>query len=156
VTDATTPSAPSPEPFGPEYPELGRAVAKIRAKAKNGIAALSKAERVAYANAIEERIRSLQRSEAARTSLVAGRRPNCASRTYLSDGAQIIKAIQKQQRDALQAAVVAERRNRTDEEWQQMYDAAMKEKRERAIEAAKPPEKKRAKRCAKSPSQSLL
>src|SRR5713226_9950622 len=117
-----------PKPFGPEYPrELGATVSKYRAKAKDSIFALSKAERDAWAYAIEKAILAKQRGSLSRETPT--HRISCASGTNHSDGRKISAAIREQHRSALLAYPSAERRKRSDCEWQAMYDHAMKQKR---------------------------
>lgn len=55
---------PVPAPFGPEYPDLGAGVAKFRrlAAKAGSVSAMPRAERHAYADAIEKAIRAKHRT----------------------------------------------------------------------------------------------
>jgi hypothetical protein len=120
-------------PFGPDYPvNLGTAVAKFRrATKRGGLAALSKAERHAYGAAVEKAILALQRTEAKCGLPPVSPKVNCASGTAYNTGAEIHEAMRRKQRSALANCAAAERRARTPEQWRDMYDRAMKAKRQR-------------------------
>jgi len=112
-----------PKQFGPEYPrELGATVAKYRNKAKDSIFALSKAERNAWADAIEKSILAKQRS-----ALLGQGSPPARPRP-------IGDALREQLRNALLAYPAKVRRERTPEAWQEMYDHAMKQKHQQQSE----------------------
>jgi hypothetical protein len=113
---------------GPLYPELGPSVEKFRRLSKNGISHLTRDQRVDYANAIETRIRALQRQE-----LQAGR-PAAPAETWVPD--QVGASVRRAHAASLAACAGKERRARKPEKWQAMYDEAMEEKRAR--EAAPP------------------
>jgi hypothetical protein len=115
---------------GPEYNIDSAALKKFRHRASKGLAILSRADRAAYAAAIEAAVLSAQRL-ALRRAAVSLPRPNCASGTTHSTGEAIHKAIREQHRAALLACPSQERRARSPQQWQEMYDAAMAEKRER-------------------------
>ena len=114
--------------FGPVYPELA-GMAKHRKAARNGLAAMSRAERQAYGLAVETAIRAKQRAELQRE--LPTHNVSCASGTNHNTGAAIHKAMQAKQRAALLAAPSAERRARKPAEWRRLYDAAMADKRAR-------------------------
>jgi hypothetical protein len=116
--------------FGPEYNIESASLKKHRAKARAGLSSLSRAERQAYGAAVEAAVLASQRA-ALRRAGESMPRPNCASGTAHSDGAAIIKAIREQQHNALLACPSKIRRARSPYEWQQMYEAAMAEKRKR-------------------------
>lgn len=119
---------------GPEYPNLGASVQKFRRAArKGGLRSMDRFYVVAYATAIEKAILALQRSELMRE--VASHNCLCASGTNYSDGADIHRAIQKQHRQRLLAYPAKVRRERTPEQWQSMYEAAIAEKRARERKA---------------------
>lgn len=110
------------EPFGPIYPDLGPSVAKYRRKAN-----MTLGEKLVYGEAVHNAILAKQRQELNRAA-VPGQRPNCASGTWHTDGKAIHKAVRKQQESDLQSCAGKERRARTPDEWQAMYDRAMAEK----------------------------
>jgi hypothetical protein len=116
---------------GPSYPELGTGVAKYRKLIREGLAALSKAERQAYGDAIEKAIRAKQRSELQRE--LPTHRVSCASGTDHNTGEAIHKAILAQHRARTQAWPGQIRRARTDAEWREMYEQAMSEKNSQPI-----------------------
>jgi hypothetical protein len=113
---------PLPE-FGPEYPELGPAVAKWRRLA--GKRDLTPAEKRAYGDAFEASIKAKQRQ-----ALLGPDRPaiapRCASGTWHNTPEAIESAIRQ-----ILAFPAQARRARTPEEWSALYDAAMEEKRDR-------------------------
>jgi hypothetical protein len=115
---------------GPIYPDLGPGVAKHRRAAKRGLMKLSKAQRHAYADAIEKAIRAKQRAALQRE--LPSHHVNCSSRTTHTTGEAIHEAIRQQHRSALQAHVSRVRRNRKPCEWAKMYKKAMAEKRKRS------------------------
>lgn len=115
------------EHIGPEYPELGATVAKYRRKARGGISDLSRDEVIAYADAIESAIRSKQRAALQRE--FPTHQCNCASGTNHNTGEAIHKAMQAKQRAALIAECSRVRRQRTEQEWRDMYEEAMAAKR---------------------------
>jgi hypothetical protein len=117
------------EPFGPEYPELGPSVAKHRHRAKDGVGKMAPAIRRAYGEAVEQAIKAKQRQEFIRASCEPSRRANCASGTWHSDGNKIDAAIRQQHRAALAAYPSQERRRRTPQQWQELYEEAMRAKR---------------------------
>ncbi len=121
---------------GPDHPSLGAAVAKWRARARDGLKALSYEERFAYGEAVERAILALQRSDAQRGLPPINPRCACASGTPHNDGEKIHNAIREQQARALAAYPSFVRRHRTDLEWRQMYEAAMAEKRSGTATAA--------------------
>jgi hypothetical protein len=123
------------EQFGPIYPDLGSGVAKFRKRGP--IAKMAKADRRAYGEAVETAIRAKQRQ--------ALMREGTSPRSFEPIG----DARVQRQRQALQAAVASERREREPDEWKKMYEAAMKEKAERA--AAPPPAPKPAPQSAGLP-----
>ena len=115
--------------YGPNYPPLGVAVAKWRARAREGLKALSYEERRAYGDAVERAILALQRSEANRGLPPVTPKVRCASGTPHNTGKAIHDAIREQKARALAAYPSYVRRKRTAVEWRQMYEAAMAEKR---------------------------
>ena len=115
-----------------EYPrDLGATVAKFRrmANAAGGLKGVLYAERRAYGEAVEKAIRAKQSAELRREFSTP--RCNCASGTNYTTGAEIHAAVQQQQRNMVLGWAAAIRKARTDAEWAQMYDAAMREKRAR-------------------------
>ena len=121
------------EQFGPLYNVASPVLAKHRQIARGGIAAMTWEQRQAYADAVEAAVLAAQRREAMR-ACVPGKRCGCASGTWYSDGADIHEAVREQQRRALAACASAERRARSDVEWQTMYEAAMQDKAQRIAE----------------------
>ena len=126
-----------PSANGPDYPLLGASVAKWRARARDGLKALSREERRTYGEAVDRAILALQRSEANRGLSPMKPRVHCASGTLHNTGEAIHNAIREQQARALAAYPSYVRRHRTDVEWRQMYEAAMTEKRSAAALGAK-------------------
>jgi hypothetical protein len=122
-------------PNYPNYPELGSGVAKYRRKAAllNGLSFMSKDDRRAYAAAITKAIRSKQRQELQR--VLPSHNVICASGTSYTTGKEIDKAIKQQQRASLLAYPSKVRKARTDQEWLEMYEEAMAEKRDREADA---------------------
>jgi hypothetical protein len=114
---------------GPLYPRLP-GVERHRRAAKKGLKHLSLEERHRYGEAVERAILALQRQEC-RRGISESSRSNCASGTAYNTGAAIHEAIRQQQRNALLNCAAKIRRDRSDDEWREMYKAAMKEKRER-------------------------
>ncbi len=117
---------------GPDYPALGAAVAKWRAKARDGLQTLSREERRAYGEAVERAILALQRQEAMRGLMPITPKVRCASGTAHNTGEAIEEAVRKQQRDALLAWPSQARRARPDHVWREMYEATMAERRQMA------------------------
>lgn len=113
---------------GPTYNVTSAVLAKYRAKARDGLSAMSYEDRYAYGEAVERAILTMQRQEFMRASCEPGKRCGCASGTWHSDGAAIHEAVRQQQRNALLAWPGKVRRNRTDVEWRQMYEEAMQAK----------------------------
>jgi hypothetical protein len=108
-----------PPPFGPEYPkDLGPNVAKFRRMASDGIAGMDHALRKAYGEAVEAAIKSKQRSDLLREGT--------APPPLVKDVGAYLRA---KQRSALLACPGAERRARTSDEWQRLYEEAMNAKR---------------------------
>lgn len=118
-----------PEPFGPEYPQLGATVAKFRKKAPHSIFDLSKAERNNWAAAIEKEILAKQRQALQRE--LPTHNVDCASGTNHSCGLKISAAVRAQHRAALLAWPAQERAKRSDAAWKSLYEQAMKLKRAR-------------------------
>ena len=119
----------------PPYDVTSGALAKYRWLAREGLAALTKEERHAYGKAgtpswlsSDQNLASLGRP--------ANPKPQCASGTPFSDGAEIHEAIKQQQRNALLSAPSQIRRRRTDAEWHQLYSEAMAAKSAAAKVAA--------------------
>lgn len=102
------------DPFGPQYPDLGPGVAKFRRMASGGIAAMDPADRRAYGEAVERAIKAKQRSEL--------QRAGAAPPPLIKDVGAHIRA---KQCAALAACPGQERRARTPDQWQAMYDEAM-------------------------------
>jgi len=117
---------------GPDYPTLGAAVAKWRWRAREGLRSLTREERQAYGEAVERAILALQRAEANRGFAPITPKVHCASGTAHTTGEAIHEAIREQQARALAAYPSYVRRNRSPQVWQQMYEAAMAEKRANA------------------------
>lgn len=113
--------------FGPEYPDLGAKVARLR-RGK---------DRHAHGIAVLDAILSKQRSELRRET--PSHAIVCASCTSHTTGKDILKAVAQQHRNATMAYASSVRRARKPCEWQEMYDEAMKEKREREAEIAARP-----------------
>lgn len=119
------------DPEGPKYPNLGVRVAKYRKIPREE---MTPAHRHAYADAIEDAIRSLQR-QALQRELPTHRCP-CASGTYHNNAdGKVGAAIRAQQHAAILRAPDVIRGKRTPAEWQAMYDEAMAEKRRREAQA---------------------
>ena len=118
---------------GPEYNIDSAALKKFRHSARKGLATLSRADRLAYAAAIEAAVLSAQRL-ALRRAAPSMPRPNCASGTLHNTGEAIERAIREQHRAALLACPSQERRARSPLKWQEMYDAAMADKCQREAE----------------------
>lgn len=112
---------------GPTYNVTSPALAKHRARAREGLSAMMWEQRQAYGSAVEAAVLAAQRREAMR-ACVPGKRCGCASGTWYSDGADISAAIREQHRRALAACASAERRARSDVEWASMYEEAMNAK----------------------------
>jgi hypothetical protein len=113
----------------PIYNIDSAALKKHRAKARNGLGDLSRQEILAYAAAVEKAVLAKQRSQLRQSLEPTESRPNCASGTCYTTGAEISAAIREQQRNALLAYPAKVRRARTDVEWAAMYEKAMAEKR---------------------------
>jgi LmbE family N-acetylglucosaminyl deacetylase len=105
--------------FGPIYNVESAALKKFR---RNG------GDHKAYGEAVMQAVRAAQRIELNRATKSM---PNAssASRTWLSDGLEICKAVANQQQASLAACASKQRRDRTPEQWKKMYAEAMAEKR---------------------------
>jgi hypothetical protein len=123
------------EDEGPEYDIDSATLKKFRRLASKGLAKLSRNDRQQYAEAVTAAVLSAQRASLRREGNPAPR-PNCASGTTHNTGEAIHKALRAQHRAALLACPSQERRARSPSKWQEMYDAAMAEKRKRE---AQPP-----------------
>jgi hypothetical protein len=113
------------EPFGPVYNVTSAALTKFRRRGVNS---------PEYAEAIEAAVKAAQRAVLARE--VAPVKPRCASGTWHSTGEEIGHSVRQQQRAALMAYPGKVRRNRTNLEWTELYNAAMAEKKRAAMKAA--------------------
>ena len=115
--------------YGPLYPDMGQGVAKFRTIAKKcgGVQKMSEADRWAYGSAIEKKILAMQRSELQRE--LPEHKVNCASGCASPDG--VGDHMRRKQRAALAACPGMERRARTDQQWREMYEQAMADKRSR-------------------------
>lgn len=105
--------------IGPAYPEMGGTVAKFRrvAAAAGSIAAMSKAERWAYGEAVEKAIKSKQRAALLGAQVV------------LEGPCREIGAkIRAEQKAALSSWPAKVRAARSARVWESMYEAAMAEK----------------------------
>jgi len=112
--------------FGPVYPDLGQKVARLRRGT----------DRQAHGQAVLDAIRSKQRGELRRetpTHAVV-----CASGTSHVTGEAILKAIAAKHHAAILNAPAQERRARKPEQWLEMYEMAMREKRARAERPERP------------------
>ena len=114
MSDPITYPREAPEDKGPAYPDLGPGVAKLRRRARDGLAAMDPVDRKAYGEAVEAAIKSKQRSE------------------LLRDGPApppIVKDVGAHLRSQMRAALLAypgqARRKRTPDEWQKLYEEAM-------------------------------
>jgi hypothetical protein len=116
---------PKIEDQGPSYPDMGSAVAKYRKIPKDQ---LTVEQRDAYSAAIVAKIKSLQRSVVMRDT--PSHKCDCASGTAFNRGEDIHRAIREQQERALLAYPAKARKARTNYEWWDMYEKAMKAKRE--------------------------
>ena len=114
----------------PRY-DIGSAqLTKFRKLARHGLNTLSRAEIENYADAVEQAVLASQRAAVMGTREVVFK-AGCASGTFHNNGADVIKAVLHQQRAALAACPSQERRARTPNQWQAMYDEAMAQKRHR-------------------------
>jgi len=132
--------------YGPVYDIDSAALRHYRHLARNGLKNLTEAERHAYAEAIESAVKAAQRASLHR----GGYRDtpcNCVSGTPYNDGAKIHEALRQRTRREAQAASDKQRRDRTPEQWKEMYEAAMKEKREREAAQALAATNKSKPRC---------
>ena len=136
------------EPFGPMYPDLGTGVAKYRRMArKGGVQKLPEAIRWAYGEAIEKAIRAKQRNELQRE--LPTHACHCASGSSSPDG--IGEFMRRKQRAALAACPAQERRARTPQQWEEMYERAMADKRKREADAKMAKSKKKPSKHKKMP-----
>jgi hypothetical protein len=121
---------------GPEYKIGSAQLVKYRSAAKyaGGVMKLDRAARVQYANEVERAVLAAQRAQL-KSHGEPQCRPMCASGTWHSDGDKIGAAIVARHRAALLACPAMERRSRTPNQWLEMYDAAMLDKREREKQA---------------------
>lgn len=121
----------------PRY-DIGSAqLTKFRGVANRagGVMALERFYRVQYANAVEQAVLASQRASLA-PKREAVFKAGCASGTFHNDGETIGKAVVAQHRAALSAYPAQERRARTPNQWQAMYDEAMADKRRREASVA--------------------
>lgn len=117
--------------FGPTYNVEGAGLKGFRRAARKGLSALTCEERQAYGTAVEAAVLAKQRAEFLRAAGEPEKRPNCASGTWLSDGADISRAVRNQQNRALLACPGMERRAREPDTWRAMYAEAMADKQQR-------------------------
>lgn len=117
--------------FGPNYNVDSARLKRFRSVTKAGLKTLEYEMRLAYGDEVEKAVLASQLSALKRVTSVP--KINCASGTLHTTGEAIHEAVKAQQLAALRACPAQERRQRTPEKWQAMYDAAMKEKREREI-----------------------
>ena len=113
----------------PPYNIESATLKKFRRNAKDGLATWSKWERHMYGAAVEQAVLAKQRSECMRAvpSMPA---PRCASGSWVpTNHGAVGDEIRRQHRTSLLNCPAQIRRERTPEQWQKMYDEAMKEKR---------------------------
>jgi hypothetical protein len=108
------------EQFGPTYDIDSAKLKTFRAKARRGAP-----YDPAYADAVEKAVLARQRTQAGIGLPAVTPKCHCASGTALNDGAEIHKAIQRQQAAALAAYPGQVRRARTPAQWKAMYQDAM-------------------------------
>lgn len=118
------------EPGNPVYDIGSAALSKWRFRARDGLKSLPRDERQAYGAAVEAAVLSAQRAQL-KGHGESMPNPTCASGTWHTTGEAIHEAMRAKQRAALLAGPAQIRRARTPAEWAEMYEAAMKEKRER-------------------------
>jgi len=116
--------------FGPRYNLDSAGLRKWRKLASHG-KRLSKEQRQAYGDAVHAAVQSAQR-QALRRAGNPSHPCQCASGTWHNTGEAIHNAIRAQHRADLLAYPEKARRNRTPEQWKEMYEAAMQEKKARA------------------------
>jgi hypothetical protein len=121
---------------GPEYKIGSAQLVKFRQTAKRagGVMKLDRFARVQYANEVERAVLAAQRAQL-KSHGEPQCRPMCASGTWHSDGNKIGAAIRARYHAALLAFPAQERRTRSPQQWLEMYDAAMLDKREREKQA---------------------
>ena len=113
----------------PPYNIESATLKKFRRNAKDGLATWSKWERHLYGAAVEQAVLAKQRSEFMR-ALPPMRAPYCASGSWVpTNRGAVGDEIRRQHRTSLLNCPAQVRRERTPEQWQKMYDEAMKEKR---------------------------
>jgi hypothetical protein len=112
----------------PVYNVNSTALGRHRRKAREGLGTLSRAERVAYADAVESAVRASQAASLNRLTPLC--KPLCASGTWHSCGKAIHAAVKARQRAALLAYPSQVRKARTDAQWLALYAQAMNEKRQ--------------------------
>jgi hypothetical protein len=105
--------------FGPHYTIGSTALAKFRRQARKagGAMSLDRAERIAYANAVEAAVLKAQRPAQREVVFTSA----SASGTFHNNGDDIHRAVLAQQR----AALHRQGPGRTPEQWQVAYDLAM-------------------------------
>lgn len=109
-----------PEQHTPEYPKFGVTVQRYRKMRK-----LTRADVVTYAEAIFSQLRTMQRAVLNRELTPIGV-CSCASRSWETDGAGVLKAVRRQQRNALDGALAESWRLRSDEQVRLAYEATMR------------------------------
>lgn len=102
-----------------------------KAVAAGGVAKMAEADRRAYGRAVLASVRSSHRPSSA-----LGYAAPCASRTWHSDGAAILAAVNSQNLAELQRDAAHERASRTPLTWKRLYEAAMEAKRSTMKDAA--------------------
>jgi len=113
-----TPPVPPPQ-FGPEYPDLGARVAKLR-KAARTDPALRRAHGLAVLDEIGKRNARLSMRDHSPVP-----RSNSASGTFHNTGAAILKAVREQLTASLHRALADDHRRRTDDDVRRLYAEAM-------------------------------
>jgi|SRR5215469_13643296 len=114
------------EPFGPDYPDLGATVAKLRRKAADSCIVHRKVYQREHGLAVLAAISAKNKAALAREGTTA---PKPWSGSCRSNGERLLKALQAQHLNSCNPDTI--RAKRTPAEWHAMYEAAMADKRKR-------------------------
>ena len=118
------------QPGNPPYPAMP-SLAKFRrmAESAGGVMAMDRFARQQYGEAVEQAIRGLQRTELL-GRIKAEAKPQCASGSFANTAEGIEKAVRGRIAAALASAARRDREGRSDALVQELYDQAMRIKRE--------------------------
>jgi hypothetical protein len=108
---------------GPVFDVNGAGLARWRKSTRDGLGSITRAERRAYGQAVEDAVLAMQARQFIREACEANTRPNCASGSWDEFPGD---AVRRQQAAALAACPAKERAARSPHEWESAYCEAMR------------------------------